>query len=303
MTTTQADPMPIKHLSHSSRALLSDCGKKWEFKYIHKLPETPALPMKVGSANHAVLEAINRHIKDKKTSPDKAEFRKLAAETVKMSLPPDAFKDVKPKSKADEAMSKEAFWVHNQQQTIAQLQDMAVIYIERAESLFKEVLVVEEGVTVDIDGIPYQMYLDVIVRTKADLVKVLDFKTKGQGGGEPDILQLTGYSFAVPELLKVPANGLAQWDFIKRAKPDLEVHEIDMGRLDHYIRVFKDELKTAWEIAKFRKFARNMRSMFCGQGKCEYWEACMNPAEFEKRRQSTADFHGDVIQGLEHRRG
>lgn len=296
-------PITIKHLSHSSRALLSDCSMKWAFKYVHRLPEDTGLPMKIGSANHAVLEAINKHIKDQKTTPDRAVFRKLAEDTVKLTLPPEQFKDVKPKSKADESMSADAFCEHNQQVTIRQLQDMSTIYIDRAVASFKEILAVEEGMTIDVDGIPYQMYLDVVIVTQSGLVKVLDFKTKGQGGGEPDILQLTGYSLGVPELVKRPVDGLEQWDFIKKAKPDLEVHAIDMARIGDYVRVLKDELKTAWSIVQNRTFTRNMRSMFCGPGKCGYYESCMNPVEFEKRRETTAEFHKDVVEGLEHRRG
>jgi hypothetical protein len=304
VTTTDPapEPMPIKHLSHSSRSLVSDCAKKWEFKYIHRLPEEPALPMQIGSANHAVLESINRHIKDVKTEPDRVFFRKKAEEIVKMSLPLEAFSEVKPKSKAEEGMSKEAFLANQQENTIRQLQDMAVIYIDTACANFKEVLLVEEGILADIGGVPYQMYIDVVVRTKALQLKVLDFKTKGQSGGEPDILQLVSYDYGVEALLKESSHGLEQWNFIKKAKPDLEIQPVDMLRIGELKTVLVEEIRAAWQLIKTRMFLRNTRSMFCGKGKCDFWDACMNPSEFAERRTTTADFHKGLVEGLEHRR-
>lgn len=292
----------IAHASISSVAAYSDCAKRWEFKYVHRLPEKSKLALKVGSTNHVILESVNRWIKDKKTEPDKAYYHSEIESLAKMALPLEVFAEVPKKSKADKAMSDEAFWEKQRNSTIDQLRKMCNLYIDKANDEFKEVVLVEQAHVMPIAGVNFKMVMDLVARFKDGKLRVVDYKTKAKVSTEVAILQLVSYAVGVEDMLKEPVQGLEQWDFIKKASPTIITHKVDMSLVNAYRSVLSEELPAFWSGVHNGLFPRNMRSMFCGPSKCDFWDLCMKPGKLEENQRSIADFHGTVVQNLEQRR-
>jgi hypothetical protein len=283
-------------------AAYSDCGKRWQFKYVHRLPEKSKLAMKIGSTNHAILESVNHWIKEKKTEPDKDYYHKEIEQLVKLTLPVDLFSEIKKTSKADIALSDEEFQHKQRNATIEQLRKMCNMYIDKANEKFKEVLLIEAGHILEINKIPFKMYMDLVVRFKDGSLRILDYKTKAKVSADVAILQLVAYAVGVEDMLKEKVGALEQWDFIKKTEPEIVVHQVDMTMIDSYKKVLSEELPSFWTGVNSGMFPRNMRSMFCGPDKCDYWNVCMQPGKLEETQKSMADFHGDTVKNLEQRR-
>lgn len=279
----------------------ADCAKKWEFKYIHKQQESTGLAMKIGSTNHAVLESVNKWIRDKKTSPDKKYFNDAIDSLVKLTLPLEDFKS-NAKSAEEEKLSEEEFCSQQREETKSQLKKMCELYIEKAEQDFKEVILVEKDHILNIADVPFKMVTDAVIRHKDGSLRVLDYKTKGKSSTDVAILQLVSYGVGVEDILSERVGGLEQWDFIKKKNPEIKIHQVDMTKYNSYRRVLEEELQTFWKNVHAGFFPRNLRSMFCGPDKCAFWEPCMNPGALESAQQTLAEFHDGDVKNLSTRR-
>ena len=298
----QKPSLAISHASISSMGYYNDCSKKWEFKYIYKLPERTILGMKIGSTNHAILESVNTWIKYKKTEPDKAYFLNEIEHLTKVSFPLEIFAKEKRGSKAEHELSEEEFCVKQRLEILEQLKKICSIYIDVASRDFKEIVLIEKDHVFDVNGTPFKMVTDAVVRFKDNSLRVIDYKTKAKSSEDVAILQLVSYGLGVKDLLKEDVDGLEQWDFIRKAEPELRIHKVDMDKFENYSNVLKEEAESFWKGVHGKLFTRNMRSMFCGPTKCDYWNVCMNPGTLEKELESVADFHKDVVDNLENRR-
>lgn len=57
-TPGTAKPYLPKRFSPSSAGLFRDCARRWRYRYVDKLPETPSVDLSVGSFVHEVLEHL-----------------------------------------------------------------------------------------------------------------------------------------------------------------------------------------------------------------------------------------------------
>jgi len=291
----------ISSLSISSVQAYNDCGKKWSFRYVHRLQEKPVLVFKIGTTLHKLVEGINTYIKREKKVPDKQEIRDGVEALVKSYIPEELFL-TKKRTKKEQELSDAEYVEQERSEIIEQLSGLCDRYIDKADELFEEVLLIEKEHIIDIVGVPFKCIIDAVVRFKDGTVKIIDYKTRSKTSDDVAILQLISYKLAVEDLLKIPVDGLEQWDFIKKKDPEIRTHSIEKKKMPILQEVLLQEVEAAWKGISHKLYPRNLRSSFCGEAKCEFWDVCMGNVSLEKEREETANFHDKEVSNLTMRR-
>lgn len=270
----------LQHASISSSSLYQDCAKKFEFKYIYKFPAKQSLPMVLGSTNHRMLEHINKALRDNKGIPSAVELDALLTAEL-ASIPDTLFSTQRRASKADERLSDDEFVARQRADVKRQLFQLSALYTDKLKTELGKVILVEQEHTFSLEGIPFKMIVDAVIETPDEKLKVLEFKTRSKRSEEVAILQLAAYSVGIKDLTGRDIAALEQWNFIKKAAPEIQVISLNMDEIEELVATLRTETVTFWKGVEQKFFPRNLHSMYCGPEKCEFWDLCMKPTKFK----------------------
>ena len=152
---------PSIRLSPSQASTYRQCPKRWEFRYIHKLPDPPGEAAILGSFVHQVLEDLMKLKPDQRTDDAAKQLaRKIYDENLTQS---SDYKNLK----LNEAQAKEFRWTAWKSiEGVWKLEDPSQVNIHSTEKNF----------SLDLDGIPFRGIVDRIDNSEQGLI-VLDYKT------------------------------------------------------------------------------------------------------------------------------
>lgn len=273
-TTGAPEPSPPpRHLSPSGAALFRQCGRRWRFRYLDRLPDPPGEAALAGTFAHRVLELLMGLPAPERTLD--------AARVLARRAWPETEKD--PDFRAlgmDESEAKAFRWRGW----------LAVEGLWRLEDpCTVDVHATEHDVAVTIDGVPFRGIIDRVDTTDAGLV-VSDYKS-GQAPGDrwaaERLDQVLLYAAALAEMTgQRPVT--ARLLYLGQKVVDVAVDDESLGGAVATLRDTWDRLSAAVEADEFE--ARP--GPLCGW--CPYVDRCDEGAAEVRLRDDAGRMRADA---------
>ena len=215
--------LPKGYLSVSQIRTYLKCPRQYEYRYIHGLRSPVTSSLLIGRSFHKAIETANR------VKLEDGEI--MAVEDVK-----DTFSDAWESEKA------QVEWEDGEDQ--GQLKDsglaMTSHYYQEVGQKLRPKLI-EQGTTVDIDGVPVKVVIDLVERDG----KIRDFKTAKRAPAKDEAdksIQLSTYAMAYREMTGERESG-AQLDYTVNLKTGPKITHLETMIDDNRIERTKALIK------------------------------------------------------------
>lgn len=244
--------MGVLYVSHSQLDLWLHCPRKWEYKYIKKIPQPTTAPLIEGSVYHKVLETYFNH--------------KLVSKQ-DLSLP-DVYDALSTHWNASTSLSSHIDWGdHYPDEVRDECQALLTEYISTIAPQITPTNV-EETFISDIDGTKFVCIIDLITSDET----VIDHKTSGKKYTQYDVdkdIQASAEAFVLDKAI-VFQNHIA----VKSPSPFIQI--VKSYRLkediDWWLNMTKGIIK---QMNSGIAPPRAMKGDYlCSSKYCPYWDRC-----------------------------
>lgn len=251
MENTLAEP-----LSYSRIATYNECPRKFELKYIQKLPELPHWYFSYGKSIHAVLERLPAcHL---------GEDGLLYADDG--SLFPTSLSQILTENWLSEGYATAGDEERKRRQALRVLTAFFPIF----QSTWRQTIYVERFINTNLDGIPFTGIVDRIDRVSDDVLRIVDYKSSKPRSTSA----LSSHRFQVA----LYAAALAQQDEFKGQRFILQTYylrenlkaELTAGTEACMDKSRQAVAKTAYRILEGDFRAKRSRNCFS----CDYRTVC-----------------------------